>query len=163
MFFSNFALKSIQMANKTKSIFYTRQFVNMYSETVFIIRIVFNRHHIFNHWNACLFFWGIFIWANKERLTVDGLKSEFMVPEFMDPYELILMKLYDGSHCHVKFTIKLSIHAHPYKPSIFAPSTVLTSTWMQKQFDLSTQPLYEKNHRAHMKIVGLIHLDLPCL
>ena len=102
-------------ANKTKSIFYTRQFirqfVNMYSETVFISRILFNRRHIYNHWKACLLFWGIFIWVNMERLTVDSLKSKFMEPEFMEPYDLILMISYDGFHCQIKFTIKLTIHA----------------------------------------------------
>ena len=89
-------------ANKTKSIFYTRQFirqfVNMYSERVFISRIVFNRRHIYNHWKACLFFWGIFIWVNMERLTVDSLKSKFMEPEFMEPYDLILMISDNGFH-----------------------------------------------------------------
>ena len=102
-------------ANKTKSIFYKRQFirqfVNMYSETVFISRILFNRRHIYNHWKACLLFWGIFIWVNMERLTVDSLKSKFMEPEFMEPYDLILMISYDGFHCQIKFTIKLTIHA----------------------------------------------------
>jgi len=115
VFFSDFALKSIEMANKTKSIFYKRkfirQFVNMYSETVFITSILFNRRHIYNHWKAYLPFWGIFIWVNMERLTVDSLKSKFMEPEFMEPYDLILMISYDGFHCQIKFTIKLIIHA----------------------------------------------------
>ena len=123
MFFSDFALKSIEMANKTKSIYYTRQFVNMYSETVFINWILFNRRSFIIIKRFICPSEEFLFELNMERLTLDSLKSEFMEPEFTEPYDLILMILYDGSHCEIKFTM-----CNQTRPrSIFAPSTILTS------------------------------------
>ena len=151
MFFSDFALKSIEKANKTKSIFYKRkfirQFVNMYSERVFISRIVFNRRHIYNHWKAYLLFWGIFIWVNMERLTVDSLKSKFMDPEILRIYGAIW---FDTDDILRWFPLPNKVHDkvnHTRPRCIYAPSTNLTSatsTKILKPSDLSNLTLLSK-------------------
>ena len=100
VFFSDFALKLIEMANKTKSIYYTRQFVNMYSETVFINWILFNRRSFIIIKRFICPSEEFLLELNMERLTLDSLKSEFMEAEFTEPYDLILMILY-----RIKYTM----------------------------------------------------------